>query len=73
MGRAEAAGAKNAEMASASFPFSLPLALELDLKAAPDATGLLLRVSPAAGRIRLSVKLWLISLLPRLLNQETYC
>ena len=54
MGRAEAAGARNAEMASASLPFSLALALEPDLEAVLGVTELPLRVSPTAARIRLS-------------------
>lgn len=54
MGRAEAAGAKNAEIASASLPFSLALALGPDLEAVLGVTESPLRVSPTAARIRLS-------------------
>lgn len=54
-------GAKNADMASPSFPFSRPIALELDLEAALGVTALLLRASPSAGRARLSMIRELIS------------
>jgi hypothetical protein len=54
-GRAEGAGAKNADMASPSFAFCFPLELELDLEAAVGAAELLLRASSTVERTRLAV------------------